>query len=166
MMGRAITGPAGRDRWIPWAFVAFFGVVLAANGAMIWIAFATWTGLETEGAYQKGLAYNRTLAAAKAQEELGWRVDLSVAATGGRLADLELTLADRHGNLMEDAKVTAAFVRPTHAGHDLELVLPHIHAGVYDAEAALPFPGVWELHLTVDSGDETYRMRRRIFLKP
>ena len=30
-----------RDGWIPWAFVAFFGVVLAANGAMIWIAFTT-----------------------------------------------------------------------------------------------------------------------------
>jgi nitrogen fixation protein FixH len=165
-MARALTGPAGRDRWIPWAFVAFFGVVLAANGAMIWIAFATWTGLETEGAYQKGLAYNQTLAEAKAQEELGWQVDLSVAARGGRFVDLELKLADRNGNLMQDAWVTAAFVRPTHAGHDLEVAMPHIHAGLYGAQAALPFPGIWELHLTVESGDDTYRMRRRIYLKP
>jgi nitrogen fixation protein FixH len=165
-MARTMTGPAGRDRWIPWAFVAFFGVVLAANGAMIWIAFATWTGLETEGAYQKGLAYNRTLAAAKAQEELGWRVDLSVAPTGGRLAEIELKLADRNNNVMQDARVTAAFVRPTHAGHDLELVVPHIHAGIYGADAALPFSGVWELHLTVESGDDTYRLRQRIYLRP
>jgi nitrogen fixation protein FixH len=165
-MAQAMTSHAGRDRWIPRAFVAFFGVVLAANGAMIWIAFATWTGLETEGAYQKGLAYNRTLAAAKAQEELGWRVALNVAAIGGVAAELELKLVDRHGNVMEDARVTAAFVRPTHAGYDLELVVSHIHAGVYGAEAALPFAGVWELHLTVESGDDTYRMRRRIYLRP
>jgi nitrogen fixation protein FixH len=165
-MARAMIGQAGRDRWIPWAFVAFFGVVLAANGAMIWIAFATWTGLQTEGAYQKGLAYNRTLAAAKAQEELGWRVDLSVTATGGRFAEFELKLADRNGNLIQDAWVTAVFVRPTHAGHDLEVAMPHIHAGAYGAKAALPFPGVWELHLSVESGDDTYRMRQRIYLRP
>ena len=161
MIDRAV-----RDGWIPWAFVAFFGVVLAANGAMIWIAFATWTGLETEGAYQKGLAYNRSLAAARAQDALGWRVDLDLAATGGRLAVLELTLADRYGDLIEDGRVTTKFVRPTQAGHDLELTVPHTHAGVYVAQAALPFAGLWELHLTIQSGGDTYLMRRRIYLKP
>jgi nitrogen fixation protein FixH len=165
-MARAMAGQAGRDRWIPWAFVAFFGVVLAANAAMIWIAFATWTGLETESAYQKGLAYNRTLAAARAQEALGWQVDLELVAAGGRLARLELILADRYGNLIQDARVTAAFVRPTQVGHDVELTAPHIYAGVYRAEAALPFAGVWELHLLAESGGDSYRMRRRIYLEP
>ena len=36
-----------RSRWIPWAFVAFFGVVLAANAVLIVIAITTWPGLET-----------------------------------------------------------------------------------------------------------------------
>jgi nitrogen fixation protein FixH len=166
MMMSAMIDRAGRDGWIPWAFVAFFAVVLAVNGAMIWIAFATWTGLTTVGAYQKGLAYNRVLAAAKAQEALGWRVDLNLAATDGRLAVLNLTLADRFGDLIEDAQVTAAFVRPTQAGHDLELTVPHTHAGVYAAQAALPFAGAWELHLTIQSGGDTYLMRRRIYLRP
>ena len=76
MSVRAMVGPASRDRWIPWAFVAFFGVVLAVNAVMIWVAFVTWPGLETTSAYQKGLAYNRTLAASQAQEALGWRVDV------------------------------------------------------------------------------------------
>lgn len=165
-MAGAMAGDGNRDRWIPWAFVAFFGVVLAANGAMIWIAFATWTGLETESAYHKGLAYNRTLAMARAQEAFGWRVVLDLSVTGPRLARLELTLADRHNSLIEDAEVTAAFVRPTHAGHDLELTVPHIHAGVYRAEAALPFAGVWELHLAAQSGGDTYRLRRRVYLEP
>jgi len=164
-MARALIRQAGRDRWIPWAFVAFFGVVLAANAAMIWIAFATWTGLETEGAYQKGLAYNRTLAAARAQDALGWRINLDVSAVG-RLAEFELTLADRYGSLIEDAKIRAAFVRPTHAGHDVVLEVPHVHAGVYRAEAALPFAGVWELHLVAESGSDAYRLRRRVYLEP
>jgi nitrogen fixation protein FixH len=166
MMARMMAGAGHRDHWIPWVFVAFFGVVLAANGAMIWIAFATWTGLETEGAYQKGLDFNRALAAARAQGALGWQVDLDLSSADGRLARLELTLADRHHSLIEDAKVTATFVRPTQAGHDLGLEVPHIHAGVYRAEAALPLAGVWDLHLAAQSGGDTYRLRRRIYLEP
>jgi nitrogen fixation protein FixH len=165
-MARMMSSPASGDRWIPWAFFAFFGVVLAANAVMIWVAFATWPGLETQSAYQKGLAYNRTLAAARAQDALGWRVDLDLAPAGGRLARLKLTLADRYGDLIEDARVTAAFVRPTYAGHDVELAVPHDHGGVYDAEAALPLAGVWELHLTAESHGDTYRLRRRLYLEP
>ena len=78
-MARALATATDRSRWIPYAFVAFFGVVLLANGTMIGLAFATWTGLETEGAYQKGLAYNRVLDRARAQAALGWRVDLAFA---------------------------------------------------------------------------------------
>lgn len=163
---RAKAEQANRSDWIPWAFVAFFGVVLAANAAMIWLAFATWSGLETENAYQKGLAYNRALAAARDQDALGWRVDLDVALEGEGQARLELILADRHGDLIEDAQVTAAFVRPTHTGHDLELTVPHVHAGVYGADAALPLAGVWELNLTARSGGDTYRISRRVYLKP
>ena len=165
-MARTMSGPASGDRWIPWVFVAFFGVVFAVNAAMIWVAFATWPGLETQSAYQKGLAYNRTLAAAKAQEALGWRVDLDLAPAGGRLARLKLTLADRYGDLIEDARVTAAFVRPTYGGHDVELVVPHDHGGVYHAEAALPLAGLWELQLTAESRGDTYRLRRRVYLEP
>jgi nitrogen fixation protein FixH len=48
----AMTMPAARrSRWIPWAFVAFFGVVLAANAIMIVIAITTWPGLQTQQAY-------------------------------------------------------------------------------------------------------------------
>jgi nitrogen fixation protein FixH len=162
---RSLAMATDRSRWIPYGFVAFFGVVLLANALMIWIAFATWTGLETDDAYQKGLAYNRTLAAARAQDALGWRVNLDVSAAG-RLAELELTLADRYGSLIEDAKIRAAFVRPTHAGHDVVLGVPHVHAGVYRAEAALPFAGVWELHLVAESGSDAYRLRRRVYLEP
>ena len=68
----------GRDTWIPWAFVGFFLVVFAVNGAMMTIAFKTWTGLDTENAYQEGLAYNDRLA----EVARGLSVDDLVAATG------------------------------------------------------------------------------------
>ncbi len=58
------------------------------------------------------------------------------------------------------------FIRPTEAGHDVALEVPHIHAGVYRAEAALPLAGVWDLRLVAQSGGDTYRVNRRVYLEP
>ena len=165
-MAQALATAMRGSRWIPCAFVAFFGVVLLANGAMIWLAFATWTGLETEGAYQKGLAYNRVLDQAAAQDALGWDVDLDLAQREGRGLALALALADRHGDLIEDASVSARFVRPTHEGHDRVVVLPHRYGGAYEARIELPLAGQWDVHLTVEHAGEIWREARRVYLRP
>jgi len=62
-----------RLTWGPWVFFAMFAVIIAVNGVMVAFAFGTWTGLETDGAYEKGLSYNDTLEAARRQAALGWR---------------------------------------------------------------------------------------------
>jgi nitrogen fixation protein FixH len=165
-MARALATATDRSRWIPHAFVAFFGVVLLANGAMIWFAFATWTGLETEGAYQKGLAYNRVLDQARAQAALGWQVDLEFAQAAGRRVAVRLALADRHGDLIEDAVASATFVRPVHEGVDQVAAIPHRYGGRYEAQLELPLAGQWDVQLTVASGSEVWRESRRIYLRP
>ena len=165
-MAQALPTAPGRSRWIPYAFVAFFGVVLLANGAMIWLAFATWTGLETEGAYQKGLAYNRVLLDAQAQASLGWDVDLEFVQQAERTLAIQLALADRHGDLIEEASVSAAFVRPTHEGHDQVVTIPHRYGGAYQAEVALPLSGQWDVQLTIEAAGELWRTTRRIYVRP
>jgi nitrogen fixation protein FixH len=166
MMARAIPGTAPRDRWIPWAFVAFFGVVLLANGAMIWIAFATWTGLETEGAYEKGLAYSRTIEQAEAQAALGWRVGLALAQPAARTLSIGLTLVDRYGDLIENADVDAALVRPTHGGHDRAVSVPHRYGGEYETEVELPLAGQWDVRVRIEAAGEVWRENRRVYVKP
>jgi nitrogen fixation protein FixH len=153
-------------RWIPWAFVAFFGVVFAVNATMIAIAFTTWTGLTTERSYQRGLDYNRALEAAAAQEALGWRVDFAFIQGQGAHAVVEVGLENRHRDLLEAADVEARFLRPTHAGHDVTVVLPHYRDGRYRAEVELPFAGQWDVHVTASSGGDVYRLSRRVFLRP
>jgi nitrogen fixation protein FixH len=165
-MALALVGQAGRDRWIQWAFVAFFGVVLLANAAMIWLAFATWTGLETESAYDKGLAYNRTIEEAAAQATLGWRVGLTLAQPAARTLSVGLTLADRHGNLIANAAVDAALVRPTHVGYDRTVEVPHRHGGEYRAEVELPLAGQWDVRLRIEGAGGVWRENRRVYLKP
>ena len=157
---------ARRSEWIPWAFVGFFGIVLAANGALIWFAFQSWTGLDTGSAYERGLAYNRTLEAARQQAALGWKVGFSFEQTGAHQVLIELTLEDRHGDLLESAEVQATIVRPTHAGYDFVQSLAHQTAGRYQALVDLPLPGQWEIRIVALEGGDTYRLTERVHLRP
>ena len=73
----SLAGPAHYDpnrlRWVPWAFVGFFGVVLLANSAMLWVAFSTWTGLAADRAYDRGIHYNEDARlAALVQDVVFW----------------------------------------------------------------------------------------------
>ena len=155
-----------RSRWIPWAFVAFFGVVLAANAAMIVIAITTWPGLETRQAYQRGLAHDEALAAAAAQAALGWTVELAFEQTGARAGALRLDVADRFGNTLQDAEVQVAFVRPTHDGYDHLVEVPHHYGGRYLKDITLPLAGQWEARVHISAQGGEYRLRERIWLEP
>ena len=154
-----------RSWWIPWAFVGFFVVVFGANGIMVYFAFDSWTGLATEDAYVKGLAYNEQIADAQAQQALGWQGELGFAPNGPQQGLLELKLRDRHGTPIGGAAVTAIFVRPTHTGHDLELALEDAGNGRYSAEVALPLAGQWDVRLRAEHERGGYRLVRRIVVR-
>jgi len=150
------------DRWIPWMFVGFFAVVLAANGMLVYFAAASWTGLETKEYYIRGLAYNRTLEDVARQRELGWKgaVALRPAARGGQ--ELALDLKDSKGLGLSGGAVQADFVRPTHAGYDFSVALVDRGNGRYAAPIALPLPGQWDVHIIVRHPYGAYRVTQRL----
>lgn len=155
---------AADGRGIPWLFVAFFGVVLAVNLTMIWLAIGSFPGLVTERAYDRGLAYNRNLQAAAAQARLGWQGDLEVRAGADRAAEVVFKLRDRSGAPLSGASVTASLERPVETADDLTLVLEEQVAGTYSARPALPRSGVWDLHLVVARGADLFVLDRRVTL--
>lgn len=157
-----VAGPRARGSWIPWAFVAFFATVVAANGALVVLAYHSWTGLETEDAYEKGLAFNRTLEAVRAGEALGWRVEVSFADAGPGRGRLAVLLAERDGRALTGATVAARFVRPTQAGHDKEVMLAEVGDGTYAREVELPLPGRWELRLEAEHRGRRHRSAWRL----
>ena len=55
------------------AFAAFFGVVFAVNGIMVFMALSSWSGLSTDHPYERGLRYNKTLEAMAQRDALGWQ---------------------------------------------------------------------------------------------
>lgn len=152
----------GCDRWIPWAFVAFFAVVFAANGALVAFAYRSWTGLTTTDAYAKGLAYNHTLADARAQRALGWQLELAVRTPAAGPAEIVVRLRDREGGGIEGAEVSLDAARPTQAGYDRTARLVERGDGRYDARLRFPLPGVWDLSLHVERQGATWRTIRRV----
>jgi nitrogen fixation protein FixH len=153
------------DRWIPWAFLAGFLVVLAANVTLITVALSSWTGLTTERAYAQGLDYNRTLAAARAQDALGWQAELTVEARDPQWAEVRLSLTDREGRPIRAELVRVRFVRPTQSGQDVEITLATRGGTDYRGEAELPLPGLWDLHLLAVQGEARYQTTKRVVLK-
>jgi len=68
-------------------FLGFFAAVFVVNGAMIYSAVTTHSGLVANEPYRKGLHYNERIAADRRQASLGWTETLEVGRDGSvRLA--------------------------------------------------------------------------------
>ncbi len=153
------------SRWIPLLFVVFFLVVFAANGALVTIAVSSWTGLTTETYYRDGVEYNRRIAAAERQAELGWDVALTAEAQPGRRLDFGVSLAGPDGRPLYPQEVSVAFVRPTAEGNDSTHQLARRGEGRYGAVIELPLAGVWDAQVTVIAEGRRYQSSKRLFVK-
>ncbi|MDH3596413.1 MAG: FixH family protein [Rhodospirillales bacterium] len=151
--------------WGPWVFFAMFAVVFAANGVLVVFAFGSWTGLETRGAYEKGLAYNDTLAAAREQAALDWQVGITLAPGDDGRVRLEATFRDRSGRPPRLTAVTARLIRPTHSGHDLVLPLAKLENGRYGTETVFPLPGQWDVRVRAEHAGGSYQATRRVVVE-
>lgn len=158
-------GKRQRSWWIPWLFVALFGVVLAANGIMLYIAMSSFTGLQTEGHYRKGLEYNRVLDAARAQDALGWTVSTSFEPAGDGGGKLVARATDRDGAPLTGARATARLLRPTQSGYDVDVTLDPRGDGVYDTNIRLPLTGQWEVRIRIGHDANVYRIAERIMVR-
>ena len=164
MMGKA----RADGWWYPWIFVAAMGVVVVVNGILVAFALGSWTGLETRGHYEKGLAYNQDLAAAQAQAERGWRFGFALdgveASDGIRRATLSATFADRDGRPLGDLDVVAVIRRPVAEGHDQEVRLAAAGDGIYRTSVDFPLPGQWEVRIHAYRGEAVFQESRRVSL--
>ncbi|MGE5516613.1 MAG: FixH family protein [Bacteroidota bacterium] len=158
-----------RGWWYPYIFVGCFVVIVGVNGALAYFATSTFTGLETEGAYQKGLAYNQNLAAAKAQEALGWDVDTkvsteSVTASGAKVS-IAITYRDRDGKPVEGLAVVADLIRPTAKGMDRQETLKPLGNGVYGGSYTLPVAGNWRMEVAANGDGASYQLAQKLDIR-
>ena len=127
--------------------VAFFAVVFGVNFLMAYDAMSTFRGDAAAHAYEAGLKYNSEIAAAAAQNERGWKVEL--AMTDGFTA----TFHDADGRAVEGLTVSGVFGAPADVKRDRAFVLVETSPGVY-AGAAAP-AGVWNLQFSAKRDNQT-----------
>lgn len=153
--------------WYPWIFVGAFGIIVAVNLTLAYFATSTFTGLATTDAYEKGRLYNRNLALAKAQAELGWQVETKVVPAtrdGKPAADIAITYRDRDGKPVDRLEVHAQMIRPTVKGYDHEVQLAHLGGGVYGGVFVLPLNGVWDIDVVALGGGDFHQHEKRFIL--
>ena len=147
-------------------FLAFFATVFVANGAMIYQALSTHTGLVANEPYRKGLHYNERIAAEARQASLGWAETLDVNRDG--LVRLQLSWPD--GRPVTGLRIEGVLGRPSTNRHDIRLALAEKSPGSYEAKLAPLAEGNWIVALEAFAGsrevEPIYRTRRRLWLKP
>ncbi|RMH53150.1 MAG: nitrogen fixation protein FixH [Alphaproteobacteria bacterium] len=113
--------------------LAAFGVVLAVNLTMAWLATSGFPGLVVPNSYVASQSWDRTRAA---QQALGWRV---AARLDGDALVVTVTGAD--GRPVRGLAVTADIARPAGRRGERVVTLTETPAG-YRAAVALA-PGNW-----------------------
>ncbi len=143
---------------------AFFGVVIAVNMVMLRVATNTFTGLETDSAYRAGLAFNKELAAARAQDERGWTVEARLARTAqGVAVTVAVEDAARRGVAGLDG--TLVLARPTDRRGDRPAALRREADGRYTALLGDLDPGQWDLVLRFErNGERVFLSKSRVVL--
>ncbi len=131
---------------------AFFGVMFAANIALIYFALHTLHGSELENPYDASQAFNKRIAQAQAQEERGWTANVMTRAEGaGERVMVEFR--DRNGAPISDLSVTARFQHPFDASKDRQATLGS-DGLEYEGIAAPIAPGRWTLVIEASRGPE------------
>lgn len=142
---------------------AFFAAVFLVNGAMIYVALSTNSGVVGSEPYRTGLHYNERIAAEARQRRLGWTDSLSVGRDGG----VVYTLAAPDGRPVAGLRTAGILGRPSTNRHDIALALREVAPGRYEAQIGPLAEGTWLIAIDAwrtDGADPVYRTRKRVWL--
>lgn len=122
--------------------VGAFGVIIAANLAMLFAATGTFPGLVVQNSYVASQQWDARTAA---QRALGW-----TATVGHENGALTVAIAGAGGAPVRGLAVAAVVGRPASGREDVRLALAEGRAG-YVAPADLG-PGLWRVAVTALDG--------------
>ena len=126
--------------------VAFFGVMLVANTAFVFVAVRSFPGEAEKKSYLQGVRFNETLAARAEQEKLGWRAEIA----GFDETHVELRFFDASGEALAGLTVAGELQRPAFDGADQPLIFTETALGVYRADVNALEKGAWDLSGAAD----------------
>jgi nitrogen fixation protein FixH len=126
--------------------IAFFGVVITVNMIMAVSATRTFGGKVVENSYVASQQFNEWLAAARAQEKLGWKHRLSLNAD----RRLSVAISNTEGSV-------EAYARHP-LGREAEVQLRFVPEGEGRFRSAEALPrGRWNIHMIIRRGSDAAR---------
>jgi nitrogen fixation protein FixH len=146
-------------------FFTAFIVVAGVNVFFVYKAVTTHTGEVTDNPYQRGLAYNRTLAAAAEEENLGWIPRMRVNKKAPGVYDISLHVSDKNGKALIFGSIQGSIRRPLNAENDVVANFSPREGGDYNAHVLLPFPGQWEVDVVMKSDNQSFHFVKRVVVQ-
>lgn len=145
--------------------MGFFGTVITVDVIMAILAVRTFSGVEAEKPYESGLAFNREIEAAKAQDARDWDVTQSVIHEDNGTVKVSARFHDRMHIAINGLDVTVHLKAPADAKRDHVASLNDRGAGLYEGLIEIK-DGEWILELLAkDQTGLVYRSSNRINLK-
>lgn len=103
---------------------AFFGVIIAVNVIMAWLALSTWSGLVVNDTYVASQEFNKNAAAMKAMTASGITGRLSIKGS-----EIYYSIRNRDGSPAIVDEVTANFKRPVGDHNDFSVAFRKLSEG-------------------------------------
>ena len=151
----------------PWV-IGWFGLVavfLGVNAVFIVFAVTSNPGLVVADYYEQGRQYEKNAIKLLATaNQLQWESKLEVPTTItiNRSDMYRFSATDSRGLPVTDADVQVVAYRPSDANADFTTTLQPIAPGLYQAALSFPLPGVWDLNVKVQHGEDRLELVQRL----
>jgi len=144
-------------RWWPFIIVGLLAGGAGANIGLMVVATRDRSFAVEPDYYQKALRWDETMAQEARNQALGWTATVAFERSA-RPGEAKVTalVDDRAGHPVEGARVAVETFHAARARHVVTGALAPEAAGRYSAVLALDRPGLWEVRLRVERGDETF----------
>lgn len=155
---------AMRNPWVL-GWLGILITVIGVNVAFIVTAFNTSPGLVDEAYYEKGRDHEKHFQEKMtARNRLGWHISLQTPKiiNLGAQENYSVSVRDRVGNPLKDAKVTLHAYRPSDAAADFTTELQMVADGVFQSKVQLPLKGIWDLNIAVVQGEDRLETAHRV----
>ena len=151
-----------RGAWWPIGVAAILATTVGAN---VWVAVVAGSdpsfSIEPDY-YAKAIAWDSTMAQARENARLGWRIEPRLAAISPtRDTRLDVVLVDSAGAPIRDATVTVAAFFNARASHIVNATLTRDTMD-YTVQLPMAHAGEWEFRFDVHRGREHFTNTTRI----
>jgi nitrogen fixation protein FixH len=146
------------------ALVIFFVVVMIVNGVMAYLAVETFSGIQTDKPYESGLAFNKDIARARAQDAQGWIVDENVTRVATGEVSIRVQIKDSTSQAVTGLSVKSTLKAPVDSHNDCKVALTEKGDGIYVGVGSC-VAGQWDVEtLALRGEDVAYKSINRIIL--